>query len=152
MKRMKLSAWLAAGVLAAAISTNAQPAKITVDAAHPAHAIAPTLWGIFFEDINMSTDGGIYPELVRNRSFEDSDKPENWTFANVGVKNGISSINPPSVKRIHPANVLHGATLLLSRDMVSKPSSLPANNINKSEAAISTADVRSPCRTKVTGA
>ncbi len=55
-----------------------------MDAAHPAHAISPTLWGIFFEDINMSTDGGIYPELVRNRSFEDADTPENWKFTAVG--------------------------------------------------------------------
>jgi alpha-L-arabinofuranosidase len=81
---MKLKNYFAAAVLASVISTNAQPAKITVDAAHPAHPISPTLWGIFFEDINMSTDGGIYPELVRNRSFEDADAPENWTFAAVG--------------------------------------------------------------------
>ena len=133
MTIFQLKNWLAGVALSAALAASAQPAKITVDAAHPAHAISPTLWGIFFEDINLSADGGIYTELVRNRSFEDSDKPENWTFASVGGKNGISSIKPPSVKRIHPANVLHGATLLLSRDMVSKPSSLPANNINKSE-------------------
>ncbi len=68
----------------ASISGRAQPAKITVDVAHPGHAIPSTLWGIFFEDINMSTDGGVYPELVRNRSFEDSDTPEHWTFAAVG--------------------------------------------------------------------
>ena len=71
-------------VLAAAISANAQPAKISVAVDQPGHKISPTLWGIFFEDINMSTDGGIYPELVRNRSFEDADKPENWKFASVG--------------------------------------------------------------------
>ena len=81
---MNLKNYFAAAILASAISTNAQPAKISVDAAHPAHAIAPTLWGIFFEDINLSADGGIYPELVRNRSFEDADKPENWKFAAVG--------------------------------------------------------------------
>ena len=92
MNRMKLSAWLAAGVLAAAISTNAQPAKITVDAAHPAHAISPTLWGIFFEDINLSADGGIYPELVRNRSFEDADKPADWKIT--GAEATIDSSKP----------------------------------------------------------
>ena len=80
-KKMKLKNYFAVASLAAALSSNAQPAKITVDAAHPSHAISPTLWGIFFEDINMSTDGGIYPELVRNRSFEDADTPENWKFA-----------------------------------------------------------------------
>jgi len=88
---MKLKNYFAAAVLASAISTSAQPAKITVDAAHPAHPISPTLWGIFFEDINMSTDGGIYPELVRNRSFEDADKPENWKFTAVG--DGLSEVS-----------------------------------------------------------
>jgi len=80
---MKFHSYLIAAALAAAVSVEAQPARITVDAAHPGHAIAPTLWGIFFEDINMSADGGIYPELVRNRSFEDADTPENWKFASV---------------------------------------------------------------------
>jgi alpha-L-arabinofuranosidase len=65
--------------------TSTASAKITVDAAHPGHAISPTLWGIFFEDINLSADGGIYPELVRNLSFEDSDTLENWKFAAVGA-------------------------------------------------------------------
>jgi alpha-L-arabinofuranosidase len=59
-------------------------AQITVDVAHPGHAISPTLWGIFFEDINMSADGGIYPEMVRNRSFEDADTLENWAFLSDG--------------------------------------------------------------------
>lgn len=84
MTTLKLTRCLAAAFLAAASSTNAQPARITVDVAHPAHPISPTLWGIFFEDINMSTDGGVYPELVRNRSFEDSDTLENWSFSSSG--------------------------------------------------------------------
>jgi len=83
-KLTKLISHFAAAFLAVVVSTNGQPARITVDAAHPGHAIPPTLWGIFFEDINMSTDGGIYPELVRNRSFEDADTLENWKFTNVG--------------------------------------------------------------------
>ncbi len=77
---MKLKNYLAAAALASAIAVNAQPAKISVDAAHPGHKIPETLWGIFFEDINMSTDGGIYPELVRNRSFEDADTAADWKF------------------------------------------------------------------------
>jgi len=32
--------------------------------------IQPTMYGIFFEDINFAADGGIYPELIKNRSFE----------------------------------------------------------------------------------
>lgn len=32
--------------------------------------IEPTMWGVFFEDINLGADGGLYAELVKNRSFE----------------------------------------------------------------------------------
>lgn len=32
--------------------------------------IAPTMYGVFFEDINYGADGGLYGELVKNRSFE----------------------------------------------------------------------------------
>jgi len=75
---MKLKKLFAAAALASAISINAQPAKITVAVDQPGHKISPILWGIFFEDINLSADGGLYPELVRNRSFEDSEKPDFW--------------------------------------------------------------------------
>jgi alpha-N-arabinofuranosidase len=33
-------------------------------------SLQPTMWGVFFEDINFAADGGIYAELVKNRSFE----------------------------------------------------------------------------------
>jgi alpha-L-arabinofuranosidase len=62
-------------VCGAVLSSSAeQTATLTVETNKRGHAIAPTLWGIFFEDINLSADGGIYPELVRNRSFEDYEK------------------------------------------------------------------------------
>ena len=64
--------------LAALVSLGAAPATLTVAVDKPGHAISPLLYGIFFEDINCSADGGIYAEMVRNRSFEDSDKPEWW--------------------------------------------------------------------------
>ena len=34
--------------------------------------VSEDLYGLFFEDINRAGDGGIYPEMIRNRSFEDS--------------------------------------------------------------------------------
>jgi hypothetical protein len=82
MKKVKLTNWLAGATLAVVLTANAQPAKISVAVDQPGHKISPMLWGIFFEDINLSADGGIYPELVRNRSFEDSDQPENWDLTN----------------------------------------------------------------------
>ncbi|MCL7986697.1 alpha-L-arabinofuranosidase [Sphingobacterium sp. lm-10] len=41
-----------------------------IDASRPKGDINPNMWGIFFEDINMGADGGIYAELIKNRSFE----------------------------------------------------------------------------------
>ena len=43
---------------------------LVVKAAQPTATIEPTMWGVFFEDINLGADGGIYAELVKNRSFE----------------------------------------------------------------------------------
>lgn len=44
--------------------------SILVKANNPGAIIQPTMWGVFFEDINLGADGGIYAELVKNRSFE----------------------------------------------------------------------------------
>ncbi len=47
-----------------------QVQEISVQANKPACDVQPTMWGVFFEDINFAADGGIYAELVKNRSFE----------------------------------------------------------------------------------
>lgn len=44
--------------------------KVEVDATKPLATIQPTMYGIFFEDINFAADGGLYTELIKNRSFE----------------------------------------------------------------------------------
>ena len=59
----------------AANVTGSMTGSITVDLASPGAAIPPTLYGIFFEEINHAGDGGLYAELVRNRGFEDSRLP-----------------------------------------------------------------------------
>lgn len=65
------------------------------------------MFGIFLEDINLSVDGGLYPELVRNRSFEDADTLQHWTFdrlqgngtvqvtaANLNAREPLIPLNP----------------------------------------------------------
>ena len=60
------------------MSTWAQ-VNIDVDIAQKGIEISPTLYGIFYEDINFASDGGLYAELIRNRSFEyNAEKPEYW--------------------------------------------------------------------------
>src|SRR5882762_6070254 len=43
---------------------------LNVKVDQPLSKIEPTMWGIFFEDINFAADGGLYAELVKNGSFE----------------------------------------------------------------------------------
>lgn len=59
-------------ILASCASTGSGGSGIQInyDAAKTGHEIASTMYGIFYEDINYGADGGMYPELVRNRSFE----------------------------------------------------------------------------------
>ena len=114
---MKLKNYFAAAILASAISINAQPAKISVAVDQPGHRIAPTLWGIFFEDINLSADGGIYPELVRNLSFEDADTPADWKFAAVGDGKSQASISTADVHgQPVPLNAFNRKSLRVQAD------------------------------------
>jgi len=61
--------WVAVAAIAAAITLPAAGVTVTVRA-DQGKAISPDLFGIFFEDINYAADGGLYAELVQNRSFE----------------------------------------------------------------------------------
>ena len=51
-------------------SEHDKRSNITIRVSNEAKAISPDLIGIFFEDINYAADGGLYAELVQNRSFE----------------------------------------------------------------------------------
>jgi alpha-L-arabinofuranosidase len=50
--------------------TYTQNSPIIINVKQPIAKVEPTMWGIFFEDINLGADGGIYAELIKNRSFE----------------------------------------------------------------------------------
>ncbi|MBK9338180.1 MAG: carbohydrate binding domain-containing protein [Lewinellaceae bacterium] len=60
----------AAFLLLAALGQAQTPAVFNVSVDKPGAEVQPTMWGIFFEDINLGADGGLYAELVKNRSFE----------------------------------------------------------------------------------
>lgn len=71
---MKVSNVVAAAMLMYAAGAGAQNALI-IDAASKGHAINPGMYGIFFEEINHSGDGGLYAELLENRGFEEQQLP-----------------------------------------------------------------------------
>ena len=52
------------------VSPAQQKGVLTVQTDKVLASIRPTMWGVFFEDINFGADGGLYAELVKNRSFE----------------------------------------------------------------------------------
>jgi len=58
--------------------SNSAEKIYTIDADKIKAHIQPTMYGIFFEDINMAGDGGVYAELVKNRSFEFSAPLMGW--------------------------------------------------------------------------
>ena len=51
-------------------SIRAASAEIRINVDRPTVTVSPHLYGLFFEDINYGADGGLYAELVQNRSFE----------------------------------------------------------------------------------
>src|SRR5512145_3572250 len=53
---------------------------VVVKVNEPKAKIQPTMWGVFFEDINFAADGGLYAELVKNRSFEFEDPRMGWSI------------------------------------------------------------------------
>jgi alpha-L-arabinofuranosidase len=92
------------GGLLASTSSAENAATIAVDVGRPGVKISPTLYGIFYEEINHAGDGGLYAEMVRNRSFEDGETPDHWTLlAKDGGKGAISVDidRPQSEKNIH---------------------------------------------------
>jgi alpha-L-arabinofuranosidase len=58
---------------------SAVAADLTIRMDHPVASVSPTLYGAFFEDINRAGDGGLYAEMIQNRSFEDNASLIAWT-------------------------------------------------------------------------
>ncbi|MCA1619985.1 MAG: carbohydrate binding domain-containing protein [Acidobacteria bacterium] len=79
-------------VAAQALPAAAQDRGITVQVDKPGAAIPRTLFGLFFEDINFGADGGLYPERVKNRSFEFPDPLMGWKQAAPGDSKGTLQV------------------------------------------------------------
>ncbi len=94
-----LGACLALMPCARAASTSA---ALDVAINKPGAKINPSMWGIFFEDINQGADGGIYAELVKNRSFEFPEAMMGWQTVAQGVGTlEVCTNDSPSVANPH---------------------------------------------------
>ena len=83
-------------------------AIFTLKADKPTADVSPNMWGIFFEDINLGADGGIYAELVKNRSFEFFKPMMGWkvtggkSMFGINISNEITVINRPDKAATNP--------------------------------------------------
>ncbi len=62
---------IAFAVLAASCFAQSAQVTLNIQLDKPVHAVSPTLYGLMTEEINYSYDGGLYAEMVRNRTFQD---------------------------------------------------------------------------------
>ena len=112
---MKLGATVASLILGSIFLANAAP-LVTIQVNGPGKVISPDLFGTFFEDINYATDGGLYAELIKNRSFkyEATEQPTwneltSWQLVQRGGGkgawlldvNGLISANNPHYRAIY---------------------------------------------------
>lgn len=79
-----------------------QERNLTVNVKKPIANIQPTMWGIFFEDINMAADGGIYAELVKNRSFEFFKPLMGWEILKPDTTTGVLILNQSETNPANP--------------------------------------------------
>src|SRR5882724_8834200 len=106
----KLPALLLAVLVAAPVRAQAPaPVSLTIDAAKITAHVSPMLYGLMTEEINYSYDGGLYAELVRNRTFQDNaDAPDHWSV--VQDAGGAGTI---ALDRMEPLNTALPVSLKL---------------------------------------
>ena len=88
------------------ISMAAQANILSIDAGTKGTPIQKTMFGLFYEDINFAADGGLYGELIKNRSFEFDDPLAGWNIiGNVKVMDdGPFEKNPHYVRLGYPGH------------------------------------------------
>lgn len=88
---------------------------LTINTAKKGAEIPPTMYGLFFEDINYGADGGLYAEKVKNRSFEFDNPLMGWaTAGNVTIKNDGPFERNPHYVELAPAGHPHRHTALVN--------------------------------------
>ena len=94
------TALMAALALSTGVAVQAQTNELVIQTKKVGAPIQSTMYGLFFEDINYAADGGLYAELVKNRSFEFPQNLMGWkTFGKVSLKDdGPFEKNPHYVR------------------------------------------------------
>lgn len=100
-------------MLSMVASMSAQQNTFEINTLKVGASIPSTMYGIFFEDINYAADGGLYAELIKNRSFEFPDRYAGWTISGeVSLKDDGPFNRNPHYVRLAPASHLHKHTMI----------------------------------------
>ena len=84
---------LASAMFSVMLSAGAQTPEFVVQTKKVGAPIQPTMYGLFFEDINYAADGGLYAELIKNRSFDFPQNFMGWkTFGNGRLRTDHSPV------------------------------------------------------------
>ncbi len=101
--------------IAATVAVNAAAYQLDIATDRPGAPIQPTMYGLFFEDINYAADGGLYAELVKNRSFEFPQHFMGWqTSGNVTLLDDGPFERNPHYVRLSPAGHPHKRTAIVN--------------------------------------
>src|SRR4051794_17261559 len=81
-------------ILATPALVGQTPASLTVELGRKKAPVSPTLYGLMTEEINYSYDGGLYAELIRNRTFRsDWSGILNWFLIEKGTSAAKMSVD-----------------------------------------------------------
>ncbi|MDE6629516.1 MAG: carbohydrate binding domain-containing protein, partial [Muribaculaceae bacterium] len=106
-----LRLFAAAAAMAVAASASAATNHLTLQTNKLGAEVKPTMYGLFFEDINYAADGGLYAELIKNRSFEFPDRLTGWVpFGGVEVREDGPFDRNPHYVRLTSAGHAHKHT------------------------------------------
>ncbi len=121
---MKQTTKLCVVMMAVGLLAGCTPQKpgvsVTLNVAEQGAPVSPSMYGVFFEEINHAGDGGLYAELVQNRSFEEKEMPEGYC-----VEHG--RLKPAPVKNHLSGQVNHGANFHWNNEPVRAWSLQPAD-------------------------
>ena len=107
---------LPALALAASLSVSAASNELTVQVNKVGAPVQSTMYGLFFEDINYAADGGLYAEMIKNRSFEFPQNFMGWdTFGGVELKDDGPFERNPHYVRLSTAGHAHKHTGLANK-------------------------------------
>jgi len=117
MKTIITSITIAMGILSAAFAAP-PPLALEVRADQPGNLLNKTQYGVFFEELANAGEGGLYAELVNNRSFDDG--TDCWTFHTTGTASGAMALET--------ADLLNAAQVRALKVDVSSPGTVGVTN------------------------